>query len=101
MNNSEAIKRDIEVLLKQARECGKLNHNEFHFISLVGLANNLIIKARSEAFEEAIQALPEKKIITQEMEQELGEDYPAYEHGFNDSLSEIKEILMKLKGKNG
>jgi len=109
MNNSEAIKREaiIENLYKEARyivaEVEKNAVREHGFEDYIanreGLESyivNLIAEARSEAFEEAIQALPENDIAIYANDyQQGGKD------GYNQALAKIKEILMRLKGKNG
>lgn len=110
MNNSEAIKREaiIENLYKEARyivaEVEKNAVREHGFEDYIanreGLESyivNLIAEARSEAFEEAIQALPEKE----DLSHVDGGLAKWHVNSKNQTLDKIKEILMKLKGENG
>lgn len=103
MNNSEAIKRfndkfkgiNIQAYMEVNGEAKSVWHE----------LEDFILSVRSEAFEEAIQALPEKKTLDQqamEVLDNIGKLPLCYSRNIrNELLDEIKGILMQLKGKNG
>lgn len=54
------------------------------------------VKAIAEIQELVRSAIPEKKTITKDMEAELGEDYPYYEHGYNQAITDITTALVEV-----
>lgn len=112
MNNSEAIKKEYQIeedmsnwdkMLPHLAEIKSMeitsSDQYMRFASevvklIIPDIKRLLSKARSEAFEEAIQALPEKDHRPTD-EQHTGACIAC---GYDEAIDEIKEVLMKLKG---